>query len=227
MKNIMCYGDSNTYGYNPQNGLRYPPSIRWPKRLQALLGQDYYVVEEGCNGRTTVFVDPEEEWKTGISSLKPILNSHKPLDLVILMLGSNDLKYFYHADARSIAAGAGKMVEEIRAFSLYKQGYAPQVLLISPPVLGDHIEDSAFGDHFKKEAVEESRLFGTFFEEEARKLNCPFLDAALLVSSSETDCLHLTAEAHAILAKGIAGKVLEILTEPDQEEGGQIKEEEL
>ena len=98
-KAVLCYGDSNTYGYNPSDGLRYPRDVRWTGRLQMLLGDGYRVIEEGCNGRTSVFEDPIEGWKCGLDYLKPCLNSHKPVDLVILMLGSNDLKDVFHASA--------------------------------------------------------------------------------------------------------------------------------
>ena len=86
MTTILCYGDSNTYGYNPVNGLRYPKDVRWTGVLQKLLGEQYAVIEEGCNGRTTVFEDIAEPWKAGLGYLKPCLNTHKPIDFVIRML---------------------------------------------------------------------------------------------------------------------------------------------
>ena len=86
MTTILCYGDSNTYGYNPVNGLRYPKDVRWTGVLQKLLGEQYAVIEEGCNGRTTVFEDIAEPWKAGLGYLKPCLNTHKPIDFVIMML---------------------------------------------------------------------------------------------------------------------------------------------
>lgn len=92
MTTILCYGDSNTYGYNPVNGLRYPKDVRWTGVLQKMLGEEYEVIEEGCNGRTTVFEDAKEPWKAGLGYLRPCLNTHKPIDFVIMMLGSNDLK---------------------------------------------------------------------------------------------------------------------------------------
>ena len=103
MTTILCYGDSNTYGYNPVNGLRYPKDVRWTGVLQKLLGEQYAVIEEGCNGRTTVFEDIAEPWKAGLGYLKPCLNTHKPIDFVIMMLGSNDLKRMFHATAKEIA----------------------------------------------------------------------------------------------------------------------------
>ncbi len=99
IKTILCYGDSNTYGYVPETGMRYPRDIRYPGRLQNLFGEEYTVIEEGCNGRTTIHDDPIDGWKNGLDYLKPCLNSHKPIDIVILMLGSNDLKITFHLTA--------------------------------------------------------------------------------------------------------------------------------
>ena len=121
MTTILCYGDSNTYGYNPVNGLRYPKDVRWTGVLQKLLGEQYAVIEEGCNGRTTVFEDIAEPWKAGLGYLKPCLNTHKPIDFVIMMLGSNDLKRMFHASAKEIADGAEQLVSIIKEFTKEKQ----------------------------------------------------------------------------------------------------------
>ena len=129
MKTILCYGDSNTYGFNPANGLRYPKSVRWTGRLQELLGNNYIIIEEGCNGRTTIFDDPIDGWKNGLSYLKPCLNTHKPIDIVILMLGSNDLKSTFHASAEEISKGAKRLIEEIYDFAGEKQTFYPEVIL--------------------------------------------------------------------------------------------------
>ena len=120
MTTILCYGDSNTYGYNPVNGLRYPKDVRWTGVLQKLLGEQYAVIEEGCNGRTTVFEDIAEPWKAGLGYLKPCLNTHKPIDFVIMMLGSNDLKRMFHASAKEIADGAEQLVSIIKEFTKEK-----------------------------------------------------------------------------------------------------------
>ena len=153
MKTILCYGDSNTHGFNPANGLRYPRHVRWPGALADLLGAEYHVVEEGCNGRTTVHADPLEPWKDGKFYLKPCLNTHKPIDLVILMLGSNDLKKIFHADAAQAADGAGTLVYEILKFTEQKQGYQPQILLVSPPEIGPAVARSHFRGQFDASAV--------------------------------------------------------------------------
>ena len=199
-KTILCYGDSNTYGYNPANGRRYARDVRWPGRLRMLLGDEYAVIEEGCNGRTTVFDDPEEPWKNGLPYLRPCLNTHKPIDIVILMLGSNDLKTVFHLNAQQIADGAGQLVDVIRTFTADKQGYVPDIILVSPPEIGPGIRTSAFYGRFSENAVGESQKFAACYKAVARQKGCIFVDAAQYAAPSEADSLHLTAEGHAALA---------------------------
>jgi lysophospholipase L1-like esterase len=204
MKTVLCYGDSNTYGYNPENGFRYPADVRWPGVLRGLLGPDYTVVEEGCNGRTTVFDDPEEGWKNGLDYLKPCLNSHKPVDVVILMLGSNDLKRCFGASAADIADGAGVLAGTIREFCELKQGFAPAVVLVSPPLIGPGIGSSPFRYAFDGDAIDRSRAFADEYRRVAAEKGCVFFDAASVAVASEADSLHLTAESHRKLAEALA-----------------------
>ena len=152
MKTVLCYGDSNTYGFDPRNGLRYPSDIRWTGRLQQLLGQDFIVIEEGCNGRTTAFDDPTEPWKNGLPYLKPCLNTHKPIDIVILMLGTNDLKNCFNVSVKEIAEGAGKLVDVIKEFTADKQGFIPKIILVSPPEIGEGIKSSPFSEKYDEAA---------------------------------------------------------------------------
>ena len=201
MKTVLCYGDSNTYGYNPSNGFRYPEDVRWTGRLQLLLGEDYRVIEEGCNGRTTIFDDPLEGWKNGLGYLRPCLNSHKPVDIVILMLGSNDLKETFHASAEQIAYGAATLVNVIHSFTREKQGFPPQIILVSPPQIGEGICFSPFYGAFSEDAIVRSREFPKWYRKAAEEHNCIFFDAAQYIQASEEDSLHLTPEAHAKLAE--------------------------
>ncbi|MCR4891632.1 MAG: SGNH/GDSL hydrolase family protein [Lachnospiraceae bacterium] len=200
MKTILCYGDSNTYGYNPMNGYRYPENVRWTGRLQRLLGGYYNVVEEGCNGRTTVYDDPLEGWKNGLGYLRPCLNSHKPVDFVIMMLGSNDLKETFHASAEEIANGAGKLVEVIQTFTMEKQGFEPKIILVSPPEIGEGIRTSPFYGQFCENAIGRSREFPSNYRRIADKYHCIFFNAAEYISPSEEDSLHLMPEAHKVFA---------------------------
>ena len=209
MKTILCYGDSNTYGYDPSNGFRYPADVRWTGVLRKLLGPDYTLVEEGCNGRTTVFDDPLEGWKNGLDYLKPCLNSHKPVDIVILMLGTNDLKEVFHQTAKEIAENAGILVDTIQAFTKEKQGFIPKIILVSPPLIGEGMPDSVFSVSFAPRSIEESKLFSENYKIIAEKKNCIFFDAAKYITPSKEDSLHLTEDGHRTLAEELAKVVLQ------------------
>ena len=200
-KTILCYGDSNTYGYIPESGMRYPRNIRYPGVLQELLGNEYMVVEEGCNGRTTIHDDPIDGWKNGLDYLRPCLNSHKPVDIVILMLGSNDLKATFRLSAQEIAEGAGMLVDVIKEFTQEKQGFIPKIILISPPEIGSGIKTSPFYGAFYEDAIEESKKFPEAYRKVAAEKECIFFDVARYIHPSDFDSLHLTPEAHRILAE--------------------------
>ncbi len=200
MKTVLCYGDSNTYGYNPSNGFRYPEDVRWTCRLQKLLGEGYRIIEEGCNGRTTIFNDPLEGWKNGMDYLKPCLNSHKPVDIVILMLGSNDLKEAFHATARQIADGAGTLVDVIKSFTKEKQGYIPEIILVSPTEIGEGIKNSPFYGAFYENAIERSREFPKWYQKIAEQKGCVYFNAAEFVKPSEIDSLHFSPKGNEALA---------------------------
>ncbi len=200
IKTVLCYGDSNTYGFSPETGMRYPKNVRYPGRLQMLLGDEFAVIEEGCNGRTTIYDDPIDGWKNGLDYLKPCLNSHKPVDIVILMLGSNDLKATFHLTAKEIAEGAGVLVETIRSFTTEKQGFIPQIILVSPPEIGPGIKTSPFYGAFNEEAIAESKNFPKHYRAIAEKYGCIFFNAAEHISPSEADSLHLMPKAHEVLA---------------------------
>lgn len=201
MKTVLCYGDSNTYGYNPVDATRHPRNVRWTGRLQMLLGEDYTVIEEGCNGRTTVFKEPVDSWKSGLEYLKPCLNSHKPVDIVVMMLGTNDLKMVFQADTETIARGAERLVREIYDFADQKQTFRPKVVLVSPPEIGEGIVASPYGDSFDETAITRSREFPKYYKEVAKRNNCAFFDAAKVVKPSKEDSLHLMPEEHAKFAK--------------------------
>ena len=210
MKTVLCYGDSNTYGFDPKSGFRYPSNVRWTGVLASLLDDDYNVIEEGCNGRTTVFDDPLEGWKNGLDYLKPCLNSHKPVDIVIMMLGSNDLKEVFHATPAQIADGAGTLVDTILQFTKEKQGFAPQIILVSPPEIGEDIRHSAFYGSFYENAIDRSKQFPAEYERIAKKYGCTFFNAAAYINPSKEDSLHLDPEGHRILAEKLCEVVKSI-----------------
>ncbi|MEZ4556101.1 MAG: GDSL-type esterase/lipase family protein [Caldilineaceae bacterium] len=133
MKTILCFGDSNTWGSDPAGGPRFDLHTRWPGVLRDQLGDGYWVIEEGQRGRTTVWDDPIEGYKNGKDYLIPCLYSHQPLDLVIILLGTNDLKMRFSVPAFDIANSAGVLVDVVQKSDAGRDNAPPPVLLIAPP----------------------------------------------------------------------------------------------
>ena len=207
MRNILCYGDSNTWGCIPVEGSeparRFPPAQRWPGVLQRELGDAYWVVESGLNARTTVWEDPLEPHRNGRELLLPTLLTHQPLDVVIIMLGTNDLKHRINDSAAEIAAGAGMLADIVAGSGCGPNGSAPQALLVCPPpiALVDELDDEFEGGE------EKSRQLTGHFATIAEARSCAFFDAGAVVASSDVDGVHLDESAHARLGEAIAEHV--------------------
>lgn len=210
MKNILCYGDSNTFGTDPIHGGRHPRDVRWTGALAALLGPDYYVIEEGCGGRTTVFDDAVSEGRNGLSTLVPCIASHNPLDLIIVMLGTNDLKSRFQATAWDLGKAMGRVIDTIQGFPFGPAYPVPQILVVSPVLIKEGIENGIYGC-FTRDAAERSRAFAGEYAQVCREKGCHFLDAAAVTEASDEDKLHMTAEGHRKLAIALEAKVREIL----------------
>jgi lysophospholipase L1-like esterase len=209
MKTILCYGDSNTWGYDASTGGRFPPETRWPKVLQRELGDGYEVIAEGLNGRTTVWPDPVEgEYKSGKSYLTACLESHHPIDLVVIMLGSNDLKHRFGQSAWDIASSAAALVQIVMGSAFGPEGSGPKVLLIAPPPTA--LADGPFAE-LGIGADEKSRDLGKYYGAFATQLGCAFLDAGKVVVSTKLDGIHLDASEQIKLGKTVAGEARRIL----------------
>lgn len=211
MKRILCFGDSNTHGYNAADGGRFDWTVRWPGALQTLLGTEYCVIEEGQNGRTTLWEDPIEQHKCGRSYLLPCLETHCPLDMVVLMLGTNDLKKRFSLTPGDVAASAGVLVRDIQRHLTERQPAAPAVLLVSPIHLGEGLHTLPLGGMFDPSAVAFSRQLAPLFRRVAEERNCLFLDAAGVAQADPLDAVHLTAEGHGALARAVAELVTQAL----------------
>lgn len=209
MKNILCFGDSNTFASHPLGG-RYPYDVRWTGRLQALLGEGYRVIEEGLGGRTTVFEDQISLGRNGRTALPMAIGTHNPLDLIILMLGTNDLKEQYHVTMWDLARAMEQLMHIIDCYEYAPHYKKPQVLLVSPVAVGDDIESSPFGC-FTREAVGKSHQFAETYAPVAQKYGAHFFDAASVARPSAEDQLHMDADSHRALAEALAGQVRSIL----------------
>lgn len=206
MKTILCYGDSNTWGWNPTTEDRYPRDERWPGVLRQELGEGFLIIEEGLNGRTTVWDDPIEGYRNGREYLIPCLETHKPLDLVIIMLGTNDLKMRFSVPACDIASGAGVLADIVLRSETGPQGKAPQVLLIAPPPVSTMTE---FAEMFTG-AESKSRRFSECYRQVAEELGCPWLDASDVIVSSDLDGIHLDPSEHHKLGQAVARRVKQL-----------------
>lgn len=204
IKTVLCYGDSNTWGSDPETGERLAHEVRWPGVLRWELGEGYWVVEEGLGGRTTVWDDPiEGAHKNGRSYLKACLESHKPIDLLTIMLGTNDLKARFAASASDIAQGAASLAEMALKSGCGPDGGAPVVVLISPPPVGNLTE---MAEMFEG-AGEKSRGFGGHYRRFAEQYGCGFLDASEFIVSSDIDGIHFEAGEHRKLGEAVAEHV--------------------
>lgn len=210
---ILCYGDSNTYGYQPENGERYSEKIRWTGILSNRLGKRYVVIEEGLNNRTTALEPEGEPWRSGLLYLEPCLRSHIPVDVFILMLGSNDMKIVFHQTPESIGNHLRLLIREIRRISKEKnpQGRECKILLISPIRISEKLlqkdETGEFGGMW---AIELSRKLSPVYEKIAKEEQCYYLDGATVTEPSQVDGLHLSPEGHRKMAEAIEEKILEI-----------------
>jgi lysophospholipase L1-like esterase len=202
-KTILCYGDSNTWGYNPATQGRYARDERWTGVLQQELGEGYRVIAEGLNGRTTVWDDPIEEYRSGKEYLIPCLGSHKPIDLVVIMLGTNDLKARFSVPAHDVAAGAGVLVDIVAKSETGPRDGAPEVLLVAPPPLAELSDFAEMFEGGKEKSTQLSRHFRLVAEERG----CALLDAGEVISSSEQDGIHLDLAEQRKLGLSIAGRV--------------------
>lgn len=201
MKNILCFGDSNTFGTNPSGG-RWPRNQRWTGILQERLGNEFYVMEEGLGGRTAAAEDFLEGDKNGRRHLPIALRSHRPLDLVILMLGTNDLKHRFGLLPRDIATGAAQLGRMVETYD-YGPGYPiPRVMLVSPILIGNGVENSPFSG-FSAGAAAASRRLAPLYRAHAEAHGWLYLDAASVAGPSDLDQLHLEACGHRALAEAV------------------------
>jgi len=215
MKTILCYGDSNTWGYNPDGSGRFDHKTRWPMVLKRILnaGRDsedpaWWVVEEGLNGRTSCREDPVEGDRNGLRQLVPILESHKPLDVVAVMLGTNDLKTRFNPTAYDIAIGVRRVVKAVMKSETGPEGGAPTVLVICPPPTAE----SPRFTHIFGDSIPLSWQLPPLYKQIALECGAFFLDAGRYIETGPQDGIHLDAQAHRRLAEAVAAaiKVLEL-----------------
>lgn len=210
MKNILCYGDSLTWGYNPEGPGRHAYADRWPSVLQERLGDRARVIAEGLNGRTTAY----DDWlagadRNGARILPTLLATHAPLDLVVVLLGTNDMKPFICGKAIGAKQGMQRLVDIIRRHDYPMDQAPPTILLVSPPPLCE-TENSDFAAVFDG-GIAESRKLAPLYAQLANDTGCAFFDAGSVAKTSPLDGVHLDAEGTLAIGIGLEPVVRQML----------------
>lgn len=206
MVNILSFGDSNTYGLIPGGAGRYGKHVRWTGRLQDELGEGYHVIEEGLCGRTTVFEDEFRPGRRGADLVGIAMETHNPVDILIIMLGTNDCKTRYKASAGIIAKGAEKVIKRAKQYGTDDL----QILLISPIHLGRGVGEEGFDPEFDEQSERVSRKLAAEYAKVAQREGCAFLDASGVAFPGEADREHLDQNGHRALAEAVEEKIREM-----------------
>lgn len=211
-KRVLCYGDSNTWGYIPGTGGRFPQEIRWTGIAQRELGQGYQILEAGLNGRSTVFEDPFEPFRCGVAGLGYALLEAAPIDLLVLSLGTNDLKFTGSAGA---ARGVATLITQARqVWTEAKLSVRTPILVFAPILLHPDIWEidpwpwSGFAQSYEK-----SLDFWRTYRQMADEFHVHLLNAAEYADPSAVDGIHMEAESHLRLGRAAAEAIRQILPE--------------
>jgi len=199
-KTILCYGDSITWGYNPNDGTRFSPKDRWPCILEQALDGRARVIDEALNGRTVATDDPSHPHRNGLAMLSPLLEAHAPLDIVLIMLGTNDSAPSYGLTPGRIAMNCSALIRTVRS-TLPGIGFAsPAIVLMAPPLLGALSAEMAL---FYAGGETTSKGLADAYRTTAEYFGCHFFDAGAAVQASATDGVHLDPQEQRKLALAV------------------------
>lgn len=208
MKNILCFGDSNTYGFNPLNGGRYDYSTRWTGVLQKLLEGEYNIIEEGYNPRTVIFKDFVDYKTCSIDYLPDCLKKYNHTDLIIIMLGLNDFQTIFHASVDAVLTGIKTLINIIRSSANHLNA---EILLIPPAIIGQNIHNSNFGCMFNKNSMSKTIEFSKKLKQLALDKNCEFFDVNRIIKTCREDSIHFKTDAHRKIAESLSILIPQII----------------
>lgn len=213
MKNILLFGDSNTYGYKPDGSGRFDENIRWTGLVKRHYGEkNFNMIEEGLCGRTTIFDDELRQHRRGADILPMLLETHSPLDIVVIMLGTNDCKTRFKASSELIAKGIEVLTNQVEAYNgTGNRGDMPKILLISPIVLGNGVGEPGFDPEFAEQSEEVSQGLSASIQKVAQKHGYHYLAASNFAQASHIDKEHLDENGHNNLANAVIQKLNEMM----------------
>jgi lysophospholipase L1-like esterase len=198
MKKILCFGDSNTYGFVPKTCGRYDKSTRWTGILSELLGSDFEVIEGGMNNRTGFFKNPEGLKQSGGEYLPIYLQNHRDIDICVLSLGTNDAQFFYKLDEKNAKTGLEYLITTIREANAHTK-----IIIIPPVKISDNILSGMFSIQFDKNSIQTASKVFPIFKKVAEEKNCFYFDFNEFVTPSEEDGLHYSADSHRLIAQNL------------------------
>ncbi len=203
MKSVLCYGDSLTWGYDAAGPGRHALEDRWPSVLQAELGQGVHVIAEGLNGRTTAFDDHLAATdRNGARTLPTVLGTHTPIDLVVIMLGANDMKPWIHGNPLAAKQGMARLVSIVRNYDHGTHYPTPEILLVSPPAVS-RTDNAEFKDMFAG-GDKASHKLAPLYDALADEIGCGFFDAGSVAVTTPLDGVHLDAGNTRAIGKALA-----------------------
>lgn len=203
MRQILCFGDSNTWGLDGKTGTRFPWEVRWTGILQEKMKKEgARIIEEGLCGRTTVFEDPLRDGRRGTALFPTLLESHAPLDDIVIMLGTNDCKTVFGASAEVIGKGMVRLLEQAKEYSPDSR-----ILLVSPIYLGEKVWQEEYDQEFSEHSVEVSKELEQVYKKIARERSISFLAASSCARASQDDQEHMDADSHQSFAEAVWKKL--------------------
>jgi len=211
MKNILCFGDSNTWGYDPSTQTRFSKDIRWTGVLQQLLGSKYNIIEEGLNGRTTNVNEKKDHglgyfrpFRSAMDLLSVLIETNSPLDLIVVMLGTNDLKTNFNQSSEMIAKNMRLVCESIINNDYFQ---SKSIILVSPTHINEespNLLDSFIG------TTQASQSFSNSYRKISDDLNLYFIDASESVKTNKIDGLHWDSKQHSDFANSLFNKIKKV-----------------
>lgn len=199
-KRILCFGDSNTWGYNPLDGSRYSKNIRWPGAMESALGNGFIIIEDGFNGRTASDISTGDSQTNGVRWINESVHRYIPLDVAIISLGLNDVFDNRGISLRFIADGISKIIQILRSAQKSSGYNSLKIVLMTPVTVNTSFEGVEF---YELELNKASALPGLYTDISIKE-KCLYFDTSRFIKGSSTDGTHLEAEMHLLLGNRLA-----------------------